>query len=283
MPWRQQSALIEVFVASAQALADDTTLDLIGESGILAGIDVSYAELTIVNQAFASDLAGQRRIDIGRTERPNVLLILLEGVCGAHIEAICRPTGVKSNISMPYLDELARTNLCYSNFLTHQGQTNRGLYSILAGDFPRLTTAIPKMAEIAGSGKTTRSFLPEVLRKNGYSTAYIQAAPLGFMMKDRFMPVVGFQTVLGDASFDHSYKHNEWGVDDLAFFEKAIDQLKALAVKSDPWFVTLLTVGTHHPFLVPDSYKSHADETERIRSFYYADEALKWFLGECES
>lgn len=284
MPWRQQNALIEVFVASAQALAKETALvDVIGESGILAGIDVSDVELAIVNRAFASDLAGQTRVAIGRTQRPNVLLILLEGVCGAHIEAICRPTGVKSRLSLPYLDELARAHLCYSNFLTHQGQTNRGLYSILAGDFPRLTTAAPKMAEIAGSGASTRSFLPEVLRKNGYATAFIQAAPLGFMMKDRFMPVVGFQTVLGDAAFDHAYTRNEWGVDDLAFFEEALDQLKAIAAKSDPWFVTLLTAGTHHPFLVPNSYRGHADETERVRSFYYADEALKWFLSKCES
>ena len=284
MPWRQQNALIEAFVASAEAFPRATALvDVIGESGILAKIDVSDAELAIVNRAFASDLSGQTRIALDRAERPNVLLIVLESVCGAHIDAICLPAGVKSRVSLPYLDELARAHLCYSNFLTHQGQTNRGLYSILAGDFPRLTTAAPKMAEIAGRGASARSFLPGVLRKNGYATAFIQAAPLGFMMKDRFMPVAGFQTVLGDASFDHAYERNEWGVDDLAFFEEAFDQLKAIAAKSNPWFVTLLTAGTHHPFLVPDSYRGHADETERVRSFYYADEALRWFLGKCES
>ena len=37
--------------------------------------------------------------------------------------------------------------------------------------------------------------LPAALAEAGYATVYLQAAPLTFMLKDKFMPRIGFERV----------------------------------------------------------------------------------------
>ncbi|MCZ6836759.1 MAG: LTA synthase family protein [Planctomycetota bacterium] len=285
MMWRQRDA-INVALSDLLEKTKAKKSDKAGELQAWVDLDivVSPEEKAIVDAAYASDLSGTPRsqVEFPTEDRLNVLLILVEGVCGAHIESVRKPTGISSHINLPFLDRLARTNMSYHNFVAHQRQTNRGEYSILAGDLPRLATYAPKMTDIAKAGQTTKPFLPETLKRHGYRTAYYQAAPLDFMNKDRFMPVVGFETVVGDGAFAKAYARNEWGVDDLAFYEQTFDMLMALNDEEGPWFATLLTVGTHHPFIIPGAYEEMADLSDRVRAFYYADSALEWLWGELE-
>ena len=93
----------------------------------------------------------------------------------------------------------------------------------------------------------------------GYRTVFLQAAPLAFMLKDRFMPRAGFQQVLGNDWFQEYYVRNDWGVDDRAFLEQAAAMVESLAAARQPWFLTLLSVGTHHPFILPPDAGGRAD------------------------
>lgn len=93
------------------------------------------------------------------------------------------------------------------------------------------------------------------------------------------MSAAGFEEVHGDGLFPEAYARNRWGVDDRTFFEGAVTRLRALDEEAHregrPWFATLLTVGTHHPFIVPEAYgKGHA----HARAVAYADEALEGLL-----
>jgi len=144
-----------------------------------------------------------------------VLLVILEGVSGAYLQSLREPHGISSSTDMPELDRIARMGLRYSTFIATQRQTNRGEFAILCGDYPKLITAEAKMTELVGKGSI--DCLPAALRDAGYSTTYLQAAPLPFMMKDQFMPLAGFEQVHGDRWFKHSYHRNHWGVDDRHF------------------------------------------------------------------
>lgn len=192
-------------------------------------------------------------------EPDNVLLILIEGLSAAYLPDVARYHGLEPAIRLPGLERALRARgfLVYRNVLSLQRQTNRGTYALLCGDYPRITTVTAKMSEIASEARPV-ACLPALLAAAGYRTAYIQAAPLEFMQKDRFMAQAGFQTVIGlgaaeegreaTAERDDEAVSEGWGPTDDRFFPAALVELRRLAGPPGPWFATLLNVGTHHPF-----------------------------------
>ena len=58
----------------------------------------------------------------------------------------------------------------------------------------------------------------------------------------------------GEQWFRRSYARNQWGIDDLAFLQQSTARIARLQKEGSPWFLTLLTVGTHHPYIVPGEY-----------------------------
>jgi arylsulfatase A-like enzyme len=227
----------------------------------------------------AANLEGEPRF-AWQPARRNVLLVVLEGVSGAYIEPLARAHGRGAAMHMSELDRVVREGIGYASFVNHNRRTNRGLYALLCGELPSLPSGIAKMT-VAASAPWQRC-LPEILGDAGYRTAYLQAAPLAFMVKGRFMARAGFQEVEGDRVFEHAYLRSQWGVDDRAFFEHAAAKVEELDAGRRPWFLTLLTVGTHHPYTVPPPV-APGSQPESVRgAFAYLDAALGGFMQRIE-
>jgi arylsulfatase A-like enzyme len=209
------------------------------------------SESSDASPLFAADLEGEPLLPMPR-RNTNVLLVVLEGIPGAYIDSIAEAHGVESSLSMPRLSSIAERALVATTFVLHQRQTNRGMYSILCGDYPKLDQSMPKMTEYLQGG--SRRCLPRVLKDQGYETIYLQGAPLGFMFKGAFMPRIGFDRVHGNAWFETPHHRSKWGVDDRTLFESAREVIGTLQARKRPWFMTLLTVGTHHPFSNPTPF-----------------------------
>jgi arylsulfatase A-like enzyme len=245
-----------------------------------AGVGFGPASIsTDVRDVFRGNLDGERWAG-PLPDRPNVLLILIEAASGAYLPSVAAAQGVRSETTMPRLDALARGHILFTRVISHQRQTNRGEYGILCGDYPKLLTDQSKMSEqVYGAA---RRCLPAVLRDAGYATAYIQSAPLGFMLKDQFMKKAGFEELVGDPWFEQSYARTDWGVDDKAFFEQSLGRVVELHEAERPFFATLLTVGTHHPFTFPDTVTAEGARSRRERAFRWADDALADFVAQLE-
>lgn len=233
-----------------------------------AGAPESDGETALVLER---DLSGTPIIDLDPRPR-NVLLIILEGVSGAFVPSLRQHHGASSPVTMPALDRVAARGLAYPSFIATQRQTNRGEYAILCADSPTLISAEAKMTRLADAGRP--GCLPEVLRAAGFTTIYLQASPLPFMLKDRFMPRIGFDRVMGNASIERAYNRNHWGVDDRAFFEAALELIDELQHGERPWFLTLLTVGTHHRYNVPPDFSGDAEPGTTAWAFEYLDRAV---------
>ena len=232
-----------------------------------------------VRDVFRTNLDGDRWID-PIDGSPNVVLIMIEGASGAYLPSIAAAENIESVTKMPKLDALAKDHILFSHVVSHQRQTNRGEYGVLCGDYPKLVTDQSKMTEqVYGSA---RRCLPALFRDAGYATVYIQSAPLGFMLKDQFMRKAGFEELIGDAWFRQSYARTDWGVDDKAFFEQALQRVVELHQGDQPFFATLLTVGTHHPYTFPESFTPEGVAGEQARAFRWADDALEEFLVQLE-
>jgi phosphoglycerol transferase MdoB-like AlkP superfamily enzyme len=79
----------------------------------------------------------------------------------------------------------------------------------------------------------------------------MQGANLEFMNKNKFMRLIGFDEVVGNDSFHDVERFTSWGVDDGVLFQEVLKKIDDLETKRKPWFVSVLTIGTHHPHLVP--------------------------------
>jgi hypothetical protein len=266
--WRQRNFIqwnVEGLLARASGAAPVAVVD-------------PHAAMLAVDPELAADLDGRPlQPAVGRAR--NVLLLVLESVSGVHVEGFAAAHGRSPVAAMPRLDTLAAGGLAYDRFFTLQRKTNRGLYAILCGELPNLAGGLPKMSAYPAVGG--RRCLPRILRDAGFETAFVQAAPLGFMLKGQFMPRAGFERVHGREWFDRAYARSVWGVDDRAFFERSVELVEELEAGDAPWFLTLLNVGTHHPYVLPEDFDP--DEPSRfVRALAYLDSALGAFVDRLE-
>lgn len=189
----------------------------------------------------------------------NVLIVILEGIPGMYHPEIGKAMNMAStDIEMHRLAAATSEAMLIPDFTAHSHQTIRGLYSILCGDFSKLSWDTPKAFELQSNPARAQDCLPSLMSQFGWSTHFLQAAGLGFMGKDRIMPRMGFQQVHGTEWFTEPNPYPfEWGVVDKVFFQGAAKYIAQLRAKKHPWMLTLLTVGTHQPYAVPDDVASH--------------------------
>lgn len=210
-------------------------------------------------------------------KKRNVLMVVLEGIPGVYLEKVQEFSGVQSQYNLKSLNKIAEHSIVLPNYVSHNVQTIRGLYSLLSNDYPKLSTTTPKAYEYMQLADNKPLLLPQLLANKGYNTAFIQAAPLEFMSKDQFMESAGFQKVYGQESFEYHYIPFGWGIDDKAFFEQSQKFIKELDEKDEPWFIQMLTVGTHHPYAISEEIGNlYPDRKEA--SIVELDNALTSFL-----
>ena len=210
--------------------------------------------------AEASLPEGLRRLDLDgamlvpKGNAKNVLIIVLEGLTGLYHPEIRRAMEVNADeFSMDRLAQSTSEAMLIPDFSVHSHQTIRGLYSILCGDFSKLSADTPKALELLQDPSRSKECLPAQLADNGWSTHFLQAAGLQFMAKDKVMQAIGFHQVHGSEWFAEPNPFPfDWGATDEVFFRGARKYIKGLRGKRTPWMLTLLTVGTHQPYAVTD-------------------------------
>jgi hypothetical protein len=103
----------------------------------------------------------------------------------------------------------------------------------------------------------------------------MRSAPLDYKGADVFMRRAGYNQAYGKRFFKYHHVDSPWGVDDLAFLEQVADFLPPATSK--PFFLTLLTVGTHHPYNVPKAYQGKT-QSKFGDSLLYLDKAISVFI-----
>lgn len=211
----------------------------------------------------------------------NVLLIVMEGLTGAYLPQVAGANHERPGIALRHTGSWAENGWLVPDFITHARQTLRGLYALLCGDYPKLNGGNPKPMELLGNEPQAAQCLPHLLRRQGYATAFYQAADLEFMSKDLTMPNVGFQQVKGRKSFSEQGLPGSWGASDEVFFAQVIPELLRLDSGAKPWFATLLTVGSHYPFAAtPAGIRRHGSAKSAVVAD--ADAALHELLQRLE-
>ncbi|MFV0436127.1 MAG: LTA synthase family protein [Desulfopila sp.] len=223
------------------------------------------------------DMSGQSLLTDHRIK--NVLIVVLEGISGIYNPEIRAKMGVADGpFQMTGLAGATRDAMLIPDFVTHSHQTIRGLYAIHCGDVSKLSYDMPKGMELELNPQRAGECLPAQLAAGGWTTHYLQGAPLQFMNKDTVMPAMGFQQVHGLEWFaDRREKDFVWGTTDPDFFAGAARYVRQLQRQEKPWLLSLLTVATHQPFDAPETLlKKYGDR--KIAAVARLDEAVADFL-----
>lgn len=227
-----------------------------------------------------ADLDGVPLMPKGKAK--NVLIITLEGIPGLYHPEIRQAMGVRDydRVTMTRLAESTPGAMLIPDFTVHSHQTIRGLYALLCGDFSKQSWSTAKAVELFGNPWRAAQCLPAQLAAQGWANHYLQGAGLAFMGKDRFMPLIGFDQVHGSEWFTEANPYPfEWGAIDGVLFRGAREYIADLRKKEQPWMLTLLTVGTHQPYAVPDEIVANYPD-RRAATVDQLDQALGRFIED---
>lgn len=267
--WRQTNAIANL---PADLLASDP----------LEGATTDPAVLADVAAVFSADLSGAPRVRPPGTKRAkNVLLLVFERLSAGYTAQGQRVQGIDYELRLPKLSQLSEQHLSFPNYFSHQAQSNRGLYALLAGELPHLRTQTSKMTEVTTGTRRRRAFLPAALREQGYRSVFVEATPLYFMGMDQFMRQIGFDDAQDSSDITTPRIRGGWGVDDGSLLDHTAKVIGDLERGAQPWFVTVFSSGTHHPYTIPDP-KFREGQEDFVRSFHYLDQVLSEFLAELQ-
>lgn len=173
----------------------------------------------------------------------------------------------------PFLDSLMAVSKIYWNSFASGRKSIDAIPSLLAG--------IPNGQDpfiLTPYASDSIHGLPKILRDEGYHTSFFHGAPNGSMGFKALVNLLGVEHYYGkdeynnDADFD-----GIWGIWDepfFQFFEKTINTFK------QPFFSTIFSVSSHHPFKLPEQYKDKFPKGPLpvMECISYTDVALRKFF-----
>ena len=218
-----------------------------------------------------------------KTQRPNIVVILLESCGGIFTEAI----GGRPDI-MPHLNKLTKEGVYFANFYANSYRTDRGTLCTWSGypSFPR--SSVMKMPE------KTR-LLPGIaqsLRREGYHTTYLYGGDINFTNMRGYLVSTGFEQLhwMKDYSREEQ-KTSEWGVRDDITFETLKEMINARNEErgrrneeggtrneegGTRFLIGYSTLSSHEPWDVP----THRMADEVLNAFNYLDGCIGKFIRE---
>lgn len=180
-------------------------------------------------------------IQVLNTDKPNIILLLLESFSGNVTGAL----GATESVT-PNLDSLAREGILFTNYYSNSFRTDRGLVSILSGYPAHPTTAMIKYPQKTQS-------LPSIsksLRKAGYDLSFYYGGDADFAnMRSYLIGTCTIDEIISDKDFPITQRLTKWGVPDAYVLEKAYTDISNKS--QEPFFDLILTLSSHEPFDVP--------------------------------
>ena len=205
---------------------------------------------------------GDSLTSVLRSNRPNVLLVLMEGFGGAFIE----PLGGLPDVA-PNLNRLSEEGVFFTNCYANSFRTDRGTVCALSGYLGLPTVSVMKIP----TKSRTLPAISEELVKAGYNTDFLYGGDINFTNMKSYLLSKGYQHLTADTDFSLAERSsNVWGVNDDITSEWLLEQLKQRTEEDAPWFTTYLTLSSHEPFEVP----YHRLEEKIPNAFAYTDECL---------
>jgi len=176
-----------------------------------------------------------------RTDRPNILIIVMESFSANVVGAV----GGDSTVT-PNLNRIAREGVLFTNIYANSFRTDRGLVAVLNGYLAQPTTSIMKYPE---KSRTLPS-IAKSLGRVGYVSDMLYGGDINFTNMRSYFFSSGYSHITSDVNFPLNKRLSKWGANDDVTFQHLYEMFKSRPVDKH-FMTTFLTLSSHEPFKVP--------------------------------
>ena len=185
-------------------------------------------------------------------EGRNVMVFILESMSAEH-SAYLKPelygNGTQPGYT-PFLDSLMRQSLCFGQMYANGTRSIQAMPAVL-GSIPSFKQPFVLMPQSLGKSRQ----LPQILRDKGYRTAFFCGSERGSMGFGAYARSAGIDRLLSREDYEAAHGTEDfdgyWGIWDEPFLQFTGEELSKM---QEPFFATLFTLSSHHPFVVPEQY-----------------------------
>jgi len=208
-----------------------------------------------------------------KSEKPNVVIILLESFGSKLIEPLGGMAGVTPNFN-----RLTREGLLFTNIFASGDRSDKGIVSVLSGFPAQSTQSIIKFPLKSAKLST----ISEAFDSIGYSTTFYYGGDPDFANIRSYLYSAKFRKLVTQDDFPKSYRNSKWGVHDEHVFTRLLTDLDSAKA---PFFKFFFTLSSHEPFEIPTSQKfsNRTEEEQYFSSVFYADSCLGRFFDEAKT
>jgi phosphoglycerol transferase MdoB-like AlkP superfamily enzyme len=201
----------------------------------------------------------------------NVIVLIMESFSKEYIGALNSYEGYT-----PFLDSLISQALVFDHAFANGKKSIEGIAAVVAS-MPQLMNTPYILSSY--SGNKINSFA-NILKKEGYQTAFYHGGNNGTMAFDAFSRIAGFEHYYGKNEYgkDEGYD-GHWGIFDEEFLEYMTRNLNQTP---QPFLACFFSLSSHHPYAIPEKYsgKFKKGNLPLHESIQYADNSLKIFFEE---
>jgi phosphoglycerol transferase MdoB-like AlkP superfamily enzyme len=216
---------------------------------------------------------GDSVISLLTTNRPNIVLFVLESFTADLIESLDGDPGVTPN-----LDTLIQKGLLFTRIYAQGHRTDQGLASIFSG-WP----ATPDFSIIMQPEKYHGlNFFPQSLNRAGYHCSFFYGGEIEFANMKAFMLEAGISDLHDKGEFTDEQMSAKWGAHDEFVMDNQLQKSNEL---TEPFFSVILSLSSHEPFDVPMKTRFPGnDPPARLRnSAYYTDRCIGNYMRKAKN
>jgi len=244
-----------------------TIMKTIGRKSIKPAKYFTYEEL---NTLFSP----VKKYESSEKKETNIVIIILESFSAEYTGFLNNGKGYT-----PFLDSLSKHSLVFTKAFANGKRSIEAMPSIIAG-LPALTDETYITSQYSSNNINS---IASILSEKGYYTAFFHGGKNGTMGFDQFANVAGIENYYGMNEYpNEADKDGNWGIYDeeyLQYFSQKMSEF------TEPFFTTVFTLTSHHPYQIPEKYKGKFPKgTLNIHeSIGYTDYSLRKFFESAEN
>lgn len=206
-----------------------------------------------------------------KTEKPNIIVILLESWSADLIESLGGEAGITPNFH-----ELEKEGLLFTNFYASANRSQHAMSSLFAGlpGLPVTTiTNHPDKYQALPS-------LVKKLKSIGYHTSFYYGGELSYGYIQSYLRYNKFDKIVEAKDIHEGFHKGKLGYHDADMMPWYVEQLSQF---QQPFFSTLFTQSTRSPYDFPRTFEEiewPEIEKQYVNSGYYTDMAIKMFMDK---
>ncbi|MCP4678912.1 MAG: sulfatase-like hydrolase/transferase [Deltaproteobacteria bacterium] len=211
--------------------------------------------------------------------RPNIVFIIFESLNWKSSDLYVPGLG-----TTPFLAKLAEKGMVIENDYAIVPHTTKALAPILCGIYPSLKT---KPLETT-PGILPRRCLGHILAEQGYRSAFFQPA-YAFEKRNQLVANLGIEVFKGVKEMPRAgfEKVSYFGSEDKVMVKPSMEWVDSVK-DSGPFFLTYLTLSTHHNYITPQTFpyvdfkKEDKDWNNYLNAVRYIDDTIREIFEEFE-